>query len=68
MDLFGTGPQQLFEDAEGGIEYRPGFVDGETAARWFDSLRAQVPWQAQRRPRRRRARPGTSSWPQGACC
>ena len=49
-DLFGTGPQTLFEDAEGGVEYRPGFVDGGTAARWFRALREEVPWQAQRRP------------------
>ncbi len=49
-DLFEVGPQALVEDAEGGVVYRPGFVDAATAARWFAELRAQVPWQAQRRP------------------
>ena len=49
-DMFGTGPQRLLADAEGGIEYRPGFVDQATAARWFDGLRAGIDWQAQRRP------------------
>ena len=49
-DLFEVGPQALVEDAEGGVVYRPGFVDAATAARWFGELRAQVPWQAQRRP------------------
>lgn len=49
-DMFGTGPQHLLADAEGGIEYRPGFVDPATAARWFDGLRAGIDWQAQRRP------------------
>jgi alkylated DNA repair dioxygenase AlkB len=49
-DLFGTGPQQLLADAEGGISYRPGFVDPATAARLFEGLRAGIDWQAQRRP------------------
>ena len=48
--LFETGPQQLFVDAEGGVVYRPGFVDAATAARWFAALREGVAWQAQRRP------------------
>ena len=48
--LFETGPQQLFADAEGGVVYRPGFVDAATAARWFAALREGVAWQAQRRP------------------
>ena len=38
-DLFGSGPLQVFEDAEGGVRYRPGFVDPATAARWFAALR-----------------------------
>jgi alkylated DNA repair dioxygenase AlkB len=49
-NLFGVGPQTLFEDGEGGVVYRPGFVDADTAARWFRELRAEVPWRAQRRP------------------
>ena len=49
-DMFGTGPQQLLVDAEGGVDYRPAFVDPATAARWFEGLRAHIDWQAQRRP------------------
>ena len=48
--MFGVGPQQLLVDAEGGVDYRPGFVDPATAARWFEDLRSGVDWQAQRRP------------------
>ena len=48
--MFGIGPQTLHEDAEGGIVYRPGFVDAGSADRWFRELREAVPWQAQRRP------------------
>ena len=50
LDLFGLGPQTLHEDAEGGIVYRPGFVDAGSADRWFRELRETVPWRAQRRP------------------
>jgi alkylated DNA repair dioxygenase AlkB len=49
-DLFGVDPLRLVEDAEGGVWYRPGFVDAATAARWFSVLRDGVAWQAQRRP------------------
>jgi alkylated DNA repair dioxygenase AlkB len=49
-DLFDVGPQQLIEDAEGGVSYRPGFIDMATARHWFDALRDDVAWQAQRRP------------------
>jgi alkylated DNA repair dioxygenase AlkB len=49
-DLFVAGPQQLLPDAEGGVSYRPGFVDPATAARWFERLREGIDWQAQRRP------------------
>jgi alkylated DNA repair dioxygenase AlkB len=49
-DLFGVGPQQLLEDAEGGVSYRPGFIDAATARQWFDALRDGVTWQVQRRP------------------
>lgn len=49
-DLFGIGAQTLVEDAEGGVEYRPGFVDLATAERWFLDLREHARWQAQRRP------------------
>lgn len=49
-DLFGLGPQRLFDDAEGGVVYQPDFIDAGTAARWFGQLRDTVPWRAQRRP------------------
>ena len=49
-DLFDSGPLRLVEDGEGGVWYRPGFVDPETAERWFAALREGVEWQAQRRP------------------
>lgn len=48
--LFEPGPLVLAEDPEGGIVYRPGFVESRVAERWFDALRDQVQWQAQRRP------------------
>lgn len=48
--LFDTGPQVLVEDAEGGVVHHPGLVDHATAMRWFEALRDEVPWQAQRRP------------------
>jgi alkylated DNA repair dioxygenase AlkB len=44
------GPRQLVVDSEGGVLYEPGLVDARTAARWFEALRDEVPWQAQRRP------------------
>ena len=50
MDLFGTGPLRVAEDAEGGVVYRPGFVEAATATRWFAALREGIAWQAQRRP------------------
>lgn len=48
--LAGDGPLLLIEDAEGGVSYRPGFVDPTRAARWFDALRDAVPWRNERRP------------------
>lgn len=42
-------PRMLLPDDEGGVWYRPGFIDGPAAMRWFDELREQVAWQAQRR-------------------
>lgn len=50
-DLFESGaPRSLVEDGEGGVVYQPGLIDPITAARWFETLRDEVPWQAQRRP------------------
>lgn len=43
-------PRPLIEDAEGGVVYQPGWMDAATASRWFELLRDEVPWQAQRRP------------------
>lgn len=49
--LFRTaGPRVLVEDGEGGIVYESGFLDRTTADRCFETLRDEVPWQAQRRP------------------
>jgi alkylated DNA repair dioxygenase AlkB len=44
------GPRQLVVDSEGGVVYEPGLVDASTAIRWFEALRDEVPWQAQKRP------------------
>jgi alkylated DNA repair dioxygenase AlkB len=54
-DLFAADPLEqsprvLFEDDEGGVRYRPGFIDAVDAQQWFETLRDAVPWQAQRRP------------------
>lgn len=43
-------PRLLFADTEGGIRHVPAFVDPGTAARWFDDLRAAVPWRRFTRP------------------
>ena len=49
-DLFAPPVLQLLRDAQGGARYWPGFVDPETARRWFDVLVAKVDWQHLRRP------------------
>lgn len=46
----GDAPRQLVDDAEGGIRYLPRFIAPDTAAHWFDALRAGVPWTQYRRP------------------
>ena len=48
--FFDTGPQQLADDAEGGIRYLPGVVAPSLARDWFEALRDRVGWQAMRRP------------------
>lgn len=48
--LFADGPLVLFEDAEGGVRYQPDFLPPALARQWFESLRMDVDWQAQRRP------------------
>ena len=47
--LFDVAEQLLFDDPEGGIRYRPGVVDAERAATWFESLQRDVDWRALRR-------------------
>ena len=41
---------RIADDAEGGIFYRPEFIDAALADRWFEVLRDTIDWQAQRRP------------------
>nr|WP_238382871.1 alpha-ketoglutarate-dependent dioxygenase AlkB [Lysobacter segetis] len=40
----------LFDDAEGGIRYRPGLIDGPRASRWFNELRRDAAWRSLQRP------------------
>lgn len=47
--LFDSGPQTLIQDDQGGVVYRPGWLDAAQAQRWFERLRDQIPWQHQRR-------------------
>lgn len=49
-ELFDAGPRTLFDDAEGGVRYRPGFIAERQAGLWFDTLRDQVAWEARQRP------------------
>lgn len=43
-------PRVLVEDGQGGVVYQRGVIDETTAQQWFERLRDEVPWQAQRRP------------------
>ena len=47
--LFDVPEQLLFDDAEGGIRYRPGLVGAEQAAAWFEALQRDVEWRALQR-------------------
>ena len=49
-DLLTQGPRTLFEDAQGGVRYWPGFLSTDLADDWFAQLKDQVKWEAQRRP------------------
>lgn len=40
----------LMDSPRGRIEYRPGFIDAAQAQDWFQRLRDEIPWAAQRRP------------------
>jgi alkylated DNA repair dioxygenase AlkB len=46
LSLFDRGPQTLLDDASGRIVLTPELVDGDTARRWFDELRAGVAWKS----------------------
>lgn len=48
--LFDAGPRTLFDDAEGGVRYWPGFIAERQAESWFETLRDQVVWEARQRP------------------
>lgn len=48
-DLFAPSMVQLVSDAEGGIRYWPRFVDTDTAALWFECLRANAGWSSRQR-------------------
>lgn len=55
-DLFGTGPQQLLLDAEGGVSYRPGFVG---VAKTRDLVGERISLAFRVRPSRNRGPAGT---------
>lgn len=46
LGLFGSGPQQLLDDASGRIVLFPDVVAADTAQRWFEQLHAGVAWKA----------------------
>ncbi len=47
--LFDAAPLQLLDDVQGGVYYRPAWVDAATADTWFAELLAHAAWTAQRR-------------------
>ncbi|MDQ8050788.1 alpha-ketoglutarate-dependent dioxygenase AlkB [Luteibacter sp.] len=47
--LFAAGPLVIVDDEHGRFAYEPGLIAPPMAARWFDTLMATIPWQAQRR-------------------
>ena len=50
MTLLDAAMVPLVDDAEGGIRYWPGFVDGVTADAWWQTLRDGADWRSQQRP------------------
>ncbi|MEO6800952.1 MAG: alpha-ketoglutarate-dependent dioxygenase AlkB [Rhodanobacter sp.] len=46
LNLFGSGPQHLLDDASGRITLLPEVVDAGVAARWFRQLHDGVTWKA----------------------
>jgi alkylated DNA repair dioxygenase AlkB len=49
LTLFQTSETLLADGERGRISYMPAFIDVETAAAWFDEIRAGVRWRAERR-------------------
>ena len=49
LTLFDPGETLLVDDDRGRIVYMPGFVDAETAGKWFAELRTAVKWRTERR-------------------
>jgi alkylated DNA repair dioxygenase AlkB len=49
LTLFDPTDRVLTADERGRIEYTPGFVDADTALRWFTQLRHDVNWRTDRR-------------------
>ncbi len=49
LALFDTGPRVLLDDASGLVSYTPDCIEAALAQRWFESLRADIPWRAERR-------------------
>jgi alkylated DNA repair dioxygenase AlkB len=49
LTFFGSGEVVVIDDERGRFVYSPDFVDAVTARRWFDELRAQVPWRSETR-------------------
>jgi alkylated DNA repair dioxygenase AlkB len=47
--LFRAEPLVLVDDEHGRFAYEPALVSQETAAAWFATLMADIPWEAQRR-------------------
>ena len=46
LSLLADGSQTLLDDASGRIVLKCGLANDATASRWFDQLRASVPWQS----------------------
>ena len=49
LTLFDTSEAVLADDDRGRVTYMPGVVDAATAQAWFDELRRDIPWRAERR-------------------
>ncbi len=47
--LFESSPGVLADDERGRIDYTPGFVSAAVAQAWFEALRDDVEWKAERR-------------------